>query len=76
MFINHFGLIDVCLVDILVACVSIDTAFIGELFIYESTLVGQTRLLSYRVPKFRRITVQALVLNMPKRNLKVCTLAS
>ena len=46
---NHFVLIEVCSVDILVACLRIGTGFKEDFLerrIYESTLVGQTKLLS------------------------------
>ena len=47
--LNHFVLIEVCSVDLWVACVRISTGLKGfpsERRIYESTLVEQTKLLS------------------------------
>ena len=61
--LNRLVLIDVCSVDLLFTCLRISTGFKGRGFpserrIYESTLVGQTKLLSQRVSKVS--TYQAL----------------
>ena len=47
--LSQFVLVEVCSVDILVACVRTSTTLIGdysERHIYESTLVEQTKMLS------------------------------
>ena len=53
--LNHFVLIAVCSAEFLVVCMRICTGFkevsVRETYIYESTLVGETKLLSWRVSK-------------------------
>ena len=54
----HFVLVDVCSVDVLVACLRVVTGFKGdssERRTHESNLVGQTKSLSWRVGKLQRV---------------------
>ena len=55
--LNHFVLIEVCSFDFLIACWRICTGFKGipsERRIYESTFVGETKMLSKHVSKLKR----------------------